>query len=291
MTIAKTMNDVDLKLTFPKNLTPAQEKLWHEAYDAENEAMRKANLQGPDLVRWKYQRYIKDYLRCIDSVDENVGRLLDYLDKEKLSENTIVVYSSDQGFYLGEHGWFDKRWIYEQSVKTPLLVRWPGVTKPGSVNEAMVANLDFGETFLDAAGVKVPADMQGRSFVSLLKGQTPNDWRSSLYYHYYEFPGPHNVRKHYGVVERRYKLVHFYEPDVNEWEMYDLQADPKEMRSVYNDPKYAKERTRLEKELARLRTELKVPEHDKWEAPKRAGAGGGKKPAKSAPAKDKKASK
>lgn len=279
MTIAKTMTDFDLKLTFPKNLTPEQEKLWHEAYDAENEAMRKANLQGADLVRWKYQRYIKDYLRCIDSVDENVGRLLDYLDKEKLAENTIVVYSSDQGFYLGEHGWFDKRWIYEQSVKTPLLVRWPGVTKPGSTNEAMVANLDFGETLLDAAGVKVPADMQGRSFVSLLKGETPGNWRTSLYYHYYEYPGPHSVRKHYGVVERRYKLVHFYEPDVNEWEMFDLQADPKELRSVYNDPKYAKERARLENELTRLRAELKVPERDGWEAPKRpaGGIGGGAK--------------
>jgi arylsulfatase A-like enzyme len=280
MTIAKTMNDVDLKFSFPKNLTPEQEKAWHDAYDAENAAMKRANLQGRDLVRWKYQRYIKDYLRCIDSVDENVGRVLDYLDKEKLSENTIVIYSADQGFYLGEHGWFDKRWFYEQSVKTPLMVRWPGVVKPGSVNEAMVANLDFGETLLEAAGAKVPADMQGRSFVPLLKGEAPKDWRTSFYYHYYEFPGPHSVRRHYGVVERRYKLMHFYEADVNEWEMFDLEADPKELKSVYKDPKYAKERERLEKELARLRNELKVPKEDTYKPPTVGGRNkaGGKNP-------------
>jgi arylsulfatase A-like enzyme len=294
MTIAKTMNATDLKFEFPKNLTPAQEKAWHEAYDAENEAMKKANLQGRDLVRWKYQRYIKDYLRCIDSVDENVGRVLDYLDKEKLTENTIVVYSSDQGFYLGEHGWFDKRWIYEQSVKTPLMVRWPGATKPGSTSEKMVANLDFGATLLEAAGAKVPGDMQGRSFVSLLKGETPADWRTSLYYHYYEFPGPHSVRRHYGVIEPRYKLVHFYEPEVNEWEMFDLQADPKEMRSVYRDPKYARERMRLETELARLRTELKVPEQDTYKNPRGPGQAkpdAEKKPAGAAKPSGKKAAK
>ncbi len=262
MTIAKTMTRKDLKLDFPKNLTPEQEKLWHEAYDAENAAFEKANLQGQDLIRWKYQRYIKDYLRCVDSVDENVGRVLDYLDKEGLTDNTIVVYSSDQGFYLGEHGWFDKRWIYEQSVKTPLMMRWPGTAKAGGVNEAMVSNLDFAETLLEAAGLPVPGDMQGRSLVPLLKGQTPSDWRTSLYYHYYEYPGPHSVRRHYGVIDRRYKLVYFYEPDVNEWEMFDLESDPKEMKSVFADPNYAQERARLEKELARLRQELKVPEHD-----------------------------
>jgi len=262
MTIARTMTPRDLKLDFPPNLNAEQLKAWHAAYDAENEALRSAKLEGPDLVRWKYQRYIKDYLRCIDSVDENVGRVLDFLDREKLAANTIVVYASDQGFYLGEHGWFDKRWIYEQSVKTPLLVRWPGVTKPGSVSDDMASNVDFAATLLEAAGVPVPADMQGRSLAPVLKGQTPADWRTSFYYHYYEFPGAHSVRKHYGVVERRYKLIHFYEPDVNEWEMYDLQADPKELRSVYKDPKYAKERARLTAELARLRQELKVPEND-----------------------------
>ncbi|MBA4018565.1 MAG: sulfatase [Pirellula sp.] len=273
MTIAKTMTEQDLKLVFPKNLTPEQEKLWHEAYDAENEAFRKANLQGQDLIRWKYQRYIKDYLRCVDSVDESVGRVLEYLEKEGLAENTIVVYSSDQGFYLGEHGWFDKRWFYEQSVKTPLLVRWPKMVKPGTVNTAMVSNLDYPETFLAAAGVPVPSEMQGKSFVPLLAGITPDDWRKSFYYHYYEYPGPHSVRRHYGVIDARYKLMHFYEPDVAEWEMFDLEADPKEMKSVYDDPNYAKERARLEAELARLRTELKVPDQDPPQTLRKAGPG------------------
>ena len=276
MTIAKTMTEQDLKLVFPKNLTPEQEKLWHEAYDAENEAFRKANLQGQDLVRWKYQRYIKDYLRCIDSVDESVGRVLDYLEKEGLAENTIVVYSADQGFYLGEHGWFDKRWFYEQSVKTPLLVRWPKMIKPATVNTAMVSNLDYPETFLAAAGLPIPGEMQGKSLLPLFAGKTPDDWRKSFYYHYYEFPGPHSVRRHYGVIDPRYKLMHFYEPDVAEWEMFDLEADPKEMKSVYNDPNYAKERARLEAELARLRTELKVPDQDPPQTLRKPGAGGGK---------------
>jgi len=262
MTIAKTMTATDLKFTFPKNLTPEQRAAWEAAYDNENEAFRKADPKGPDLVRWRYQRYIKDYLRCIDAVDENVGRVLDYIDAEGLRDNTIVVYCSDQGFYLGEHGWFDKRWIYEQSVKTPLLVRWPGTVKPGAKSDAMVVNIDFAETLLEAAGVAVPADMQGRSIVPVLADKTPADWRRSFYYHYYEYPGPHSVRRHYGVVERRFKLVRFYEPDVDEWEMYDLEADPKELKSVHADPNYAQERARLEKELTRLRAELKVPEND-----------------------------
>ncbi len=287
MTIAKTMTEQDLKLVFPKNLTPEQLKLWEDAYGAENEAFRKANLQGQDLVRWKYQRYIKDYLRCIDSVDESVGRVLDYLDKEGLAENTIVVYSADQGFYLGEHGWFDKRWFYEQSVKTPLLVRWPKTIKPGTVNTAMVSNLDYPETFLAAAGLPVPGDMQGKSLLPLLAGKTPDDWRKSFYYHYYEFPGPHSVRRHYGVIDARYKLMHFYEPDVAEWELFDLEADPKEMKSVYDDPNYAKERARLEAELVRLRTELKVPDQDPPQTLRKAGAGGKRAGAAKAGAKKK----
>ncbi|MCE9608527.1 MAG: DUF4976 domain-containing protein, partial [Planctomycetia bacterium] len=262
MTIAKTMTATDLKFEFPKNLTPEQKAAWDAAYNAENEAFRRADPKGADLVRWRYQRYIKDYLRCIDAVDENIGRVLDYLDAEGLRDNTIVVYASDQGFYLGEHGWFDKRWIYEQSVKTPLLVRWPGTVKPGTTSDAMVANVDFAQTLLEAAGVAAPAEMQGRSIVPVLAGKTPPDWRRSFYYHYYEYPGPHSVRRHYGIVERRYKLVHFYEPEIAEWEMYDLEADPKELRSVHADPNYVQERQRLEKELARLRAELQVPAND-----------------------------
>ena len=258
MSIEKSLNEPDLKLVPPKDLTPEQRGPWDAAYNPANEAFRKANLSGKELVRWKYQRYIKDYLRCIDSVDENLGRVLQYLDETGLAKNTVVIYSSDQGFYLGEHGWFDKRWMYEESLRTPLLVRWPGVVQPGSVNHDMVLNLDYPETFLDIAGVGVPADMQGRSLKPLLMNKTPKDWRRSIYYHYYEYPGPHSVRRHYGVRTDRHKLIHFYQ--LNEWELYDLNKDPKELRSVYGDPAYAKIRDELAAELKRLRTLYKVPE-------------------------------
>jgi arylsulfatase A-like enzyme len=262
MTIAKTMNAVDLKFTAPKNLTPEQQKAWDAYYEPRNKAFREAKLEGKDLVRWKYNRYMHDYLGCIRAVDEGVGKLLDYLDQEGLAENTIVVYSSDQGFYLGEHGWFDKRWIFEESVRTPLVVRWPGVVKPGSTNRDLVSLLDIAPTFLEVAGVPVPADVQGKSLMPVLKGQTPADWRKSFYYHYYEYPGPHSVHRHYGVVTDRYKLVHFYEPGVDYWELFDLQKDPKELTSVYDKPEYATTRKELEAELARLRKELKVPDPD-----------------------------
>ncbi len=262
MTIEKTMTPRDLKLVAPAGLTPEQRKAWDAYYEPRNEAFRKANPQGKDLVRWKYQRYMHDYLGCIKSVDESVGRVLDYLKEAGLEQNTLVVYSSDQGFYLGEHGWFDKRWIYEESLRTPLLARWPGVAKPGSVSGEIVSNLDFAETFLQAAGAEVPAEMQGRSLVPLLKSAAPADWRKSFYYHYYEFPGPHSVRKHYGVVTDRYKLVRFYEPDADYWELFDRQADPNEMRSVYGRPEAAAVQKELEAELARLRKELKLPDED-----------------------------
>ncbi|MBO94494.1 MAG: sulfatase, partial [Opitutales bacterium] len=232
------------------------------AYDPKNEAFRQANLKGRDQVRWKYQRYLKDYLRCIASVDENVGRMLAYLKEEGLDENTIVIYCSDQGFYLGEHGWFDKRWIYEESLRTPMIVRWPGVTEPGSRNKDIVSPIDFAETFCEVAGIEVPGDMHGRSLVPVLKGKTPKDWRKSFYYHYYEYPGWHYVRRHYGVADGRYKLIHFYEKDVNQWELFDLKTDPKEMKSVYGDPAYAKTQKRLAKQLANHRADLKVPETD-----------------------------
>ncbi|HSU52643.1 MAG TPA: sulfatase, partial [Candidatus Dormibacteraeota bacterium] len=238
MMISKTMNDIDLKFKAPPSLTPEQLKEWNAWYEPRNEAFRKANLQGKELVQWKYNRYMHDYLGCILSVDESVGRLLKYLEDEGLADNTIVVYSSDQGFYLGEHGWFDKRWIFEQSLRTPLLVRWPGVTKAGTATKAMVSNLDFGETFLEAAGIPILTEMQGRSLVPVLKGQTPSDWRKSFYYHYYEYPGWHSVARHYGVVTDRFKLVHFYEPEFNYWEMFDLQKDPHELKSVYGTDEY-----------------------------------------------------
>jgi arylsulfatase A-like enzyme len=266
MTIAKTMVPKDLKLKPPAQLTAEQLAQWNAYYQPRNEKFRAANLQGRDLVRWKYQRYMHDYLGTVKAVDESVGRVLDYLDKHDLADNTIVVYASDQGFFLGEHGWFDKRWIFEESLRTPLLVRWPGVTQPGSVNRDLVSNLDFAETFLEAAGVAVPAEMQGRSLVGVLKGQTPPDWRKAFYYHYYEYPTPHHVRPHYGVVTDRHKLVHFYGPDTDYWELFDLSQDPRELTSVYDRADYHEVQRQLHDELKRLRTELAVPEHDPPEA-------------------------
>jgi arylsulfatase A-like enzyme len=196
--------------------------------------------------------------------------LLDHLDESGLSENTVVIYASDQGWYLGEHGWYDKRWMYEESLKTPLLVRWPGKITPGLVNGDIVSNLDFAETFLDLAGIQVPEDMQGRSLGPLLKGNTPEDWRNSFYYHYYEFPGAHSVARHYGVTNGKYKLIHFYGPshvegeEYDEWELFDLEKDPEELKSVYADPAYSGVKMEMEAELKRLRVELQVPEDNSF---------------------------
>ncbi len=262
MTIEKTMTPNDLKFTDPAGMTPEQKAKWDEYYKPRNAAFEANKPTGKDLVRWKYNRYLHDYLGCVKAVDEGVGKMLDYLDAEGLSENTIVVYASDQGFYLGEHGWFDKRWIFEESLRTPLLVKWPGVTKPGTVNADIVSNLDFAETFLDAAGVAVPKDMQGRSLKPVLKGETPADWRKSFYYHYYEYPGPHAVARHYGVVTDRYKLVRFYEPGTDYWELFDRKTDPQEMASVYSKPDYAATQKELHAELDKLRRDLAVPNPD-----------------------------
>jgi arylsulfatase A-like enzyme len=250
------MNNNDLKLTGPRNLTPEQKKRWDAAYDPKNEAFRQANPQGKDLVRWKYQRYIKDYLRCIASVDDNVGRVLDYLDESGLAKNTVVFYTSDQGFYLGDHGWFDKRFMYEESLRMPLVARYPEEIKPGSVSDDIVLNLDFAPTFLDYAGVPVPDDIQGESMHAVLRGKTPRSWRTSMYYHYYEYPAVHSVKRHYGVRTQRYKLIHFYN-DIDEWELYDLKKDPREMKNVLNDPAYANIVTELKAELKQLRKKYK----------------------------------
>jgi arylsulfatase A-like enzyme len=188
--------------------------------------------------------------------------MLAYLKEAGLAENTIVIYCSDQGFYLGEHGWFDKRWMYEESLRTPMLVRWPKVVKPGSRNNDIVSPIDFAETFCEIAGIEVPGDTHGRSLVSVLKGKTPPDWRKSFYYHYYEYPGWHYVRRHYGVADGRYKLIHFYEKDVDQWELFDLKSDLGEMKSVYGKPGMAKVQKRLSKQLAMHRKELEVPEED-----------------------------
>lgn len=269
MTVEKTLTPLDLKLVPPRNLTDEQLAAWKAAYEPQNEAMRKANLQGRDLVKWKYQRYIKDYLRCVAAVDDNVGRVLDYLEENGLAKNTIVVYSSDQGFFLGDHGWFDKRFMYEECYRMPLLIRWPGVIQPGSECKALVSNLDFAETFLDAAGVSVPADMQGVSLKPLFSGSVPDNWRKSVYYHYYEFfanqRAPHMVRRHYGVRTDRYKLIHFY--NLDEWELFDLEKDPQELRSVYSDPAYAAQVRELTAEVKRLQELYRVPD-DRGSVPK-----------------------
>jgi arylsulfatase A-like enzyme len=262
MTLEKTFNPRDSKETAPPYLNAEQRKVWDAYYEPRNAVLREGRLAGRELVRWRYQRYMHDYLGTVKAVDESVGRLMKYLEDEGLAENTLVIFSSDQGFYLGEHGWFDKRWIYEESVTTPLIVRWPGATRAGSRHQAMVSVIDFPETFLDAAGAAIPADMQGRSLRPLLQGQTPRDWRTSFYYHYYEFPGAHSVRKHYGVVTDRYKLFHFYEPEMNYWTLIDRQRDPNELKNVYDDPTYADTRKQLHAEVQRLRTELKVPAQD-----------------------------
>ena len=233
-----------------RRMTDDQRRRWDAAYGPKNEAFRKNNPKGKDLVRWKYQRYIKDYLRCVASVDDNIGRLLDYLDAANLADNTIVVYSSDQGFYLGEHGWYDKRWMYEESFRMPLLVRWPGRAKPGTRSGALAQNIDFAPTFLDAAGVETPEEIQGTSLRPLMGGTAPRDWRRSIYYHYYE-KGEHNVPRHEGVRTERYKLIHFY--DSEEWELYDLAKDPQEMRSLYGNPAHQETANKLKAELKTLR--------------------------------------
>jgi arylsulfatase A-like enzyme len=266
MTLAKTFTPLDAKLNVPGSLNATQRETWNAYYGPRNDRFRQANLTGKDLVRWRYNRYLHDYLGCVKGVDEAVGKLLQCLDDEGLARNTLVVYASDQGFFLGEHGWFDKRWILEESLRTPLLVRWPGVAKAGQVNADLTSVLDFAPTFLEAAGIAIPAEVQGRSLVPLLKGKPAADWRKSFYYHYYEYPVPHRVRPHYGVVTERYKLVHFYKQDVAYWELYDRQKDPNELRNYYEDPAYAPVVKELRAELTRLRAELKVPDQDAKEA-------------------------
>lgn len=222
------------------------------------------DLKGDALRRWAYQYYIKDYLRCVASVDDNIGRLLDYLDAEGIAGNTMVIYTSDQGFFLGDHGYYDKRFMYEESLRMPFLVRYPAEVRPGTVNKDIVLNLDFAETFLDCAGVKIPADMQGRSFRPLLQGRTPKDWRTSMYYRYWMHLADHGVPAHYGVRTRQYKLIYYYgqalgsrgaidRPTAPEWELFDMIKDPHEMRNLYDDPAYAGVVRKLKAELDRLR--------------------------------------
>lgn len=234
-----------------KRMSEEQRKAWLAAYTPKNEAMKADGLKGKELAKWKFNRFIKDYLRTIQSVDDGVGRVLDYLDQHGLAENTIVVYTSDQGFYLGEHGWFDKRFMYEESFRTPLLMRYPKEIKAGTNINELVQNLDFAPTFLDYAGVNTPEEMQGESFRKLVSGET-DEWRDAAYYTYYEYPAVHMVKRHYGVATKRYKLIHFYY-DVDEWELYDLEKDPNEMKNVYDDPAYKEVREQMHEKLKEVR--------------------------------------
>lgn len=264
MTISKTMRlEEDLKLyrdrskmknTGLNRLDQVQMAEWDSVYNPIIRKFYASNLSGDELVRFKYQRYLQDYLACIAAVDKSVGEVLDYLKETGLDKNTVVIYASDQGFYLGEHGWFDKRFMFEESYRTPLLISWPGVTKSGTINGDMVSNIDLPETFLEIAGVDVPSDMQGRSMVPVLKGRTPGNWRKEHYYHYYEYPGSHMVKRHYGMSTQRYKLIHYYY-DIDEWELYDRIADPLEMRNFYDDPSYSRVRKKLHRLLAKLMVE------------------------------------
>ena len=258
MRVDENLNANDLKITPQGRLNDEQRALWDAAYGPKNEALRASGLRGDDLDEWKFNRYIKDYLRAVQSVDDNIGRVLDYLDETGLAENTIVVYASDQGWYLGEHGWYDKRWMYEPSLKTPFIVKWPGGVTPGQVNETLVSNVDFAPTFLEIAGAEVPAHMQGKSLVPVLKGGTDPTFRDAFYYHYYEYPASHCVQPHYGVRTDRYKLIYFY--GLDQWELFDLQADPDELNNVYGQADIAEIEAGLKVRLAELREELQVPD-------------------------------
>lgn len=234
-------------------MTVEQRADWDKVYGPMIEEFREKfpDMDDRDKMKWRFQRYMQDYLGSIQAVDDGVGQVLDYLEESGLDENTIVIYTSDQGFYLGEHGWFDKRFIYNESFKTPLLVKWPGVIEAGSQNTQMVQNLDFAPTLLSAAGVDVPADMQGENLIPLFQGDTEG-FRDAVYYHYYEYPSVHMVKRHYAIVNEDYKLVHFYH-DVDEWELYDRKKDPQEMKNVYADPEYATIVTDLKNRLAEMR--------------------------------------
>ena len=235
-----------------KKMTKDQLSSWRAFYEPRDKAFHEANLSGKELVRWKFQRYAKNYLRCVRGVDDSVGKIQDTLKNLKLDDNTVVIYSSDQGFYIGDHGWYDKRWMYEESLMMPLIVKWPGVTKPDSRSVQMVQNLDYAQTFLEMAGAEIPSNMQGRSLVPILKNGKADDWRKSIYYHYYEYPSVHMIPRHYGIRTERYKLIHFYQFG-NEWEMYDLKEDPDELTNIYGKADKKSLQKDLKEQLVALR--------------------------------------
>lgn len=235
-----------------KKMTKDQLSSWRAFYGPRDKDFHEAKLSGKELVRWKFQRYAKNYLRCVRGVDDSVGKIQDTLKDLQLDDNTVVIYSSDQGFYIGDHGWYDKRWMYEESLMMPLIVKWPGVTKPDSRSDQMVQNLDYAQTFLEMAGAEIPANMQGRSLVPILKNGKADNWRKSIYYHYYEYPSVHMVPRHYGIRTERYKLMHFYQFG-NEWEMYDLKEDPDELTNIYGRADKKSLQIDLEQQLKAIR--------------------------------------
>ncbi|MEW4924871.1 sulfatase [Algibacter sp. 2305UL17-15] len=245
-----------------ERMTPGQRAAWDKAYQPKNDAFHDANLKGKDLDLWKLQRYLQDYLATIAAVDEGVGKILDYLKANNLEENTIVVYTTDQGFYLGEKGWFDKRFMYEESLEMPMLMKYPKVIKPGTEITALTQNLDFAETFLDFANVDIPEDMQGKSLRPLFTNTIEDeDFRDAIYYHYYDFPAFHMVKKMYGVRTDRFKLIHVYD-DIDEWELYDLKEDPSEVNNVINDDAYNEVEQILRQRLAELQEQYHVTEKE-----------------------------
>ena len=255
--VAADLTRRDLKLEPPAGLSREERATWlstkPDAVTVGRDG-KNVTLTGEPLARWKYQRYMQDYLATVQSVDDNVGRLLDFLDRNRLSKNTLVIYTSDQGFFLGDHGLFDKRFMYEESLRMPFLARWPAGIKPGTKSQAIALNVDFAPTFLDTAGIPVPKEMQGRSLLPLLHGHTPADWRTSMYYRYYHDPGDHNTRAHYGVRTLTHKLIYFWKKD--QWELFDLVNDPFELHNLYGEPGEEKLTSILRTELYRLKEAL-----------------------------------
>lgn len=271
MNIENTLDDEwDLKLLTREEILAGNNRLhdvyirmpeevqhkWDSVYAPRIAEYRSGKLQGDELVRWKYQQYMRDYLATAMSVDESIGRVMEYLEEIGELDNTVIVYTSDQGFFLGEHGWFDKRFMYEECLRMPFVIRYPKMIKAGSTSKAICMNVDFGPTFLDLAGIEVPSEMQGLSFRKVLekKGRIPAGWREAAYYHYYEYPAEHSVKRHYGIRTSDCKLIHFYN-DIDQWEMYDMKADPQEMRNVYDDPAYADKRAQMHRILEQVQQE------------------------------------
>ncbi|MDX1761943.1 MAG: sulfatase [Christiangramia sp.] len=250
-----------------ERMSKEQRKAWDDAYRPKNDAFHEANLSGRELAEWKGQRYLRDYMGTVQAVDEGVGKILDYLDEQGLTDNTIIVYTTDQGFYLGEKGFFDKRFMYEESLAMPLMIQYPPAIEPGTTVDALTQNLDFAPTFLDFAGAEIPKAMQGKSLKPILTGNENIEFRDAVYYHYYDFPAFHMVKRHYGVRTERYKLIHFYD-DIDEWELYDLKQDPKEENNLYGDPEYGDIQEQLHKELKELQEKYEVTEKEFETTPK-----------------------